>query len=100
LFAALFTYNFQIGKIYKGKVVGVKDFGAFVEILPGQDGLCHISQLADRHIDDVSDICKVGDSMPVKVIGIDEQGRIKLSRKAAIREMQGKENNKGQRRQR
>ena len=94
------TEEVEIGKIYKGKVVGVKDFGAFVEILPGQDGLCHISQLADRHIDDVSDICKVGDSMPVKVIGIDEQGRIKLSRKAAIREMQGKENNKGQRRQR
>ncbi|MCD6378340.1 MAG: polyribonucleotide nucleotidyltransferase [Planctomycetes bacterium] len=94
------TEEVEIGKIYKGKVVGVKDFGAFVEILPGQDGLCHISQLADRHIDNVSDICKVGDSMPVKVIGIDEQGRIKLSRKAAMREMQGRENNKGQKGQR
>lgn len=74
------------GVIYEGTVTGIKEFGAFVEILPGQDGLCHISELADRRIAKVEDICKVGDKMWVKCIGIDDRGRIKLSRKEAMRE--------------
>jgi polyribonucleotide nucleotidyltransferase len=68
-------------------VTSVKDFGAFVEILPGKDGLCHISELADEYVSSVSDICRVGDAMMVKVIAVDEQDRVKLSRKAAMREM-------------
>jgi polyribonucleotide nucleotidyltransferase len=62
------------------------DFGAFVEILPGTDGLVHISQLEDSHVKNVKDILAEGDEVRVKVIGIDQQGRIKLSRKAAMNE--------------
>ena len=74
------------GMLYEGTVTGIKEFGAFVEILPGQDGLCHISELADKRIGKVEDVCKVGDKMWVKVIAIDDRGRIKLSRKAAMAE--------------
>ncbi len=74
------------GMIYEGTVTGIKEFGAFVEILPGQDGLCHISELADKRIAKTEDVCKVGDKMWVKVIAIDDRGRIKLSRKAAMAE--------------
>lgn len=80
------TAEAQPGKIYEGKVVSVKDFGAFVEILPGQDGLCHISELDDSYVAQVNDVCKIGDMMRVKVVAIDEQGRVKLSRKAVMRE--------------
>ena len=79
------------GKIYDGVVSGVKDFGAFVEILPGKDGLVHISEMANRRIDSVEDICKVGDQMWVKCIGIDDRGRVKLSRRAALEEMDDNE---------
>lgn len=75
------------GKIYEGTVTGIKEFGAFVEILPGKDGLCHISELADRRIGKVEDVCKVGDKMWVKCIGIDDRGRIKLSRRQAMQEL-------------
>ena len=68
-------------------MTSVKDFGAFVEILPGKDGLCHISELADGYVNSVADVCRVGDEMSVKVIAIDEQDRVKLSRKQAMREM-------------
>ena len=74
------------GMIYEGTVTGIKEFGAFVEILPGQDGLCHISELADRRINKVEDICKVGDKIWVKCIAVDDRGRIKLSRREAMRE--------------
>jgi polyribonucleotide nucleotidyltransferase len=74
------------GKIYDGVVTAIKDFGAFVEILPGKDGLVHISELADFRVRRVEDICKVGDPMPVKCIGIDDRGRIKLSRRQAMQE--------------
>ena len=77
----------QVGKIYDGRVTSVKDFGAFVEILPGRDGLCHISELSDGYVNSVGDVCKVGDEMKVKVIAVDEQDRVKLSRKAAMKEM-------------
>jgi polyribonucleotide nucleotidyltransferase len=84
------TASVEIGKIYDGRVTSVKDFGAFVEILPGKDGLCHISELADEYVNSVSDVCKVGDPMQVKVISIDDQDRVKLSRRAAIRELNPK----------
>lgn len=78
----------EIGKIYRGEVKTVKDFGAFVEILPGQDGLLHISEMADYRVDKVEDICKVGDYVTVKVVDIDDRGRIRLSRKDALKEME------------
>ena len=78
------------GKIYNGTVTGVKEFGAFVEILPGRDGLVHISEMADRRIERVEDVCKVGDQMWVKCIGVDDRGRVKLSRRQAMREMDQK----------
>lgn len=85
------TASVQVGKIYQGRVTSVKDFGAFVEILPGKDGLCHISELSDEYVQSVSDICKVGDTMAVKVIAIDEQDRVKLSRRIALQESNGGE---------
>ena len=63
----------------------LKDFGAIVELFPGADGLCHISQLDESYVRDVSEICKVGDSIKVKVISV-EDGRVRLSRKAALQE--------------
>ena len=78
------TASVQVGRIYHGTVTSVKDFGAFVEILPGKDGLCHISELANEYVNSVGDVCRVGDEMPVKVIAVDEQDRVKLSRKAAL----------------
>jgi polyribonucleotide nucleotidyltransferase len=82
----------QIGKIYKdSKVVSAKDFGIFVEFVPGVEGLCHISELSEGYVKHVDEICKVGDVIPVKLISIDEQGRYKLSRKAALAEMGIKE---------
>ena len=80
----------EVGKIYEGRVTGVKEFGAFVEILPGQDGLCHVSELADRYVESVEDEVKIGDVVRVKVLAVDNQGRIKLSRKAVMREESGK----------
>ncbi len=80
------TASVQIGRIYRGRVTSVKDFGAFVEIIPGKDGLCHISELADTYVNSVAEVCNVGDEMMVKVIAIDEQDRVKLSRKQALRE--------------
>jgi len=77
----------EIGKIYNGTVTGIKEFGAFVEILPGKDGLVHISEMADQRIRSVTDICKVGDQMWVKCVDVDETGRVRLSRKAALAEM-------------
>lgn len=73
----------KVGEIYKGKVKRIMDFGAFVEVLPGQEGLVHISKLANRRVEKVTDIVKVGDVIPVKVVEIDEQGRINLSLKDA-----------------
>src|SRR5208283_3161548 len=80
------TEEVRVGKIYEGKVTSVKDFGAFIEILPGRDGLCHISELDDKYVGRVDEVCKVGDKLQVKVIAIDDQDRVKLSRKAILRE--------------
>ncbi|MEX1015369.1 MAG: S1 RNA-binding domain-containing protein, partial [Phycisphaeraceae bacterium] len=74
----------KLGQIYSGTVTSIKDFGAFIEVIPGQDGLCHISELEDGFVQKVDDIVKIGDKVRVKVINIDEQGRVKLSRRAAI----------------
>ena len=76
-----------LGKIYEGKVTSVKDFGAFLEIIPGIEGLCHISELADGYVGRVTDVLKLGDITPVKVVLIDDSGRVKLSRKAALIEL-------------
>ncbi|MEM6312820.1 MAG: polyribonucleotide nucleotidyltransferase, partial [Planctomycetota bacterium] len=77
----------QVGRIYSGEVVSVKDFGCFVEIAPETDGLVHVSELSNHYVDRVGDIVKPGDKMDVKVILIDDQGRIKLSRKQAMAEL-------------
>jgi hypothetical protein len=88
------TASIQIGRIYEGRVTSVKDFGAFVELVPGKDGLCHVSELSDEYVASVGDVCRVGDIMRVKVIAVDDQDRVKLSRKAAMRE-QAEAGNKG-----
>jgi polyribonucleotide nucleotidyltransferase len=80
------TAEAEIGKIYRGKVVTIKDFGAFVEFLPGKDGLVHISELANFRVKQTEDIVKLGDEIWVKCLGVDEKGRVKLSRKAAMAE--------------
>jgi len=80
------TEGVKVGKIYTGRVASIKDFGAFIELTPGQDGLCHISELSDEYVKSVSDVCRVGDEMRVKVILIDDQGRVKLSRKVVLQE--------------
>ena len=79
----------KLGKVCTGRVTAIKDFGAFVEVSPGQDGLCHISELSDGYVQKVTDVCKVGDMLKVKVILIDDTGRIKLSRKAVLLEERG-----------
>jgi polyribonucleotide nucleotidyltransferase len=85
----------KIGRIYlQSKVVSVKDFGVFVEIIPGVEGLCHISELSDGYVKNVDDVCKMGDLIPVKLLSIDEQGRFKLSRRAALAEMSKAEKEK------
>jgi polyribonucleotide nucleotidyltransferase len=76
----------QVGKVYDGRVTSIKDFGAFIEILPGRDGLCHISELDDKYVGKVEDVVQVGDHIQVKVIAIDEHDRVKLSRKVLLRE--------------
>ncbi len=80
----------EVGKIYNGRVRRIADFGAFVEVLPGVDGLVHISQLDFNRIRQVKDVLKVGDQIPVKVIEIDKDGKIHLSRKEALKELQRK----------
>jgi polyribonucleotide nucleotidyltransferase len=80
------TEEIEVGRIYGGKVISIKDFGAFIEIQEGRDGLCHISELDDAYVKSVTDVVQIGDEVRVKVIAIDDQGRVKLSRKQAVRE--------------
>ena len=80
------TREIEIGQTYQGRVVSTKEFGAFVEVFPGRDGLVHISELADFRVKRTEDVAKVGDVIWVKCIGIDDKGRVKLSRKAALKE--------------
>lgn len=85
----LCTAEIEVGKTYHGKVQSIKEFGAFVECLPGKDGLVHVSELAESPVGLVEDVCKVGDELVVKCIGVDEKGRVRLSRRAVIYEEQG-----------
>ena len=85
------TREIEIGQTYQGRVVTTKEFGAFVEVFPGKDGLVHISELADFRVNRTEDVVKVGDVIWVKCIGIDDKGRVKLSRKAALKERAEKE---------
>ncbi len=78
--------DIEVGKIYRGRVVTLKDFGAFVEVLPGKDGLVHISEWSDARVNRMDDVAKVGDEVWVKCIGQDDKGRSKLSRKVAMKE--------------
>ncbi len=80
------TADVEVGKVYEGKVARLMDFGAFVTILPGKDGLVHISQITDEHVDKVSDKLKEGDVVKVKVLEIDRQGRVRLSMKEVGKE--------------
>src|SRR6058998_103981 len=80
------TREIEIGQTYQGRVVSTKEFGAFVEVFPGKEGLVHISELADFRVKRTEDVAKVGDIIWVKCIGIDDKGRVKLSRKAALKE--------------
>jgi polyribonucleotide nucleotidyltransferase len=83
----------EVGAIYKGKVVRLMNFGAFVEIAPGKDGLVHISQLDNHRVEKVEDVVAIGDEVVVKVVEIDKQGRINLSRKEALADIAAKKNN-------
>jgi polyribonucleotide nucleotidyltransferase len=80
------TQEPEVGRIYRGTVRKIMDFGAFVEILPGTDGLVHISELADQRVARVEDVLSEGDEVMVKCIGVDRQGKIRLSRKEALAE--------------
>ena len=85
------TKEIEIGQTYQGRVVSTKEFGCFVEVLPGKEGLVHISELADFRVKRTEDVVKPGDMIWVKCIGIDDKGRVKLSRKAALKERAEKE---------
>ena len=81
----------EVGKIYSGKITKLMNFGAFCEVLPGKEGLIHVSELADKFVKNVEDVVKVGDEVQVKVIEIDQQGRVNLSRKQALKGDSGEE---------
>jgi polyribonucleotide nucleotidyltransferase len=81
------TATVQVGRIYDGRVTSIKDFGAFVEILPGRDGLCHISEFSNDYVSSVADFCGLGDELKVKVIAVDEHDRVKLSHRQAVEEL-------------
>jgi len=78
------TAEVEIGTVYKGRVTSIKEFGAFIEILPGQEGLCHVSELSDTFVRSVTDVARIGDELEVKVIEIDDFGKIRLSRRALL----------------
>jgi polyribonucleotide nucleotidyltransferase len=78
------TEDPEVGAIYNGRVVRITNFGAFVEILPGKDGLIHISELDRKRVAKVEDVVREGDMVMVKVIGVDEEGKVRLSRKQAL----------------
>jgi polyribonucleotide nucleotidyltransferase len=86
----------EVGKTYQGRVTGIKDFGCFVEILPGLEGLVHISELANFRVNAVEDVCKMGDMMWVKCLHVDDNGKIRLSRRAALEEKDGPQEGGGE----
>ena len=84
----MITEDPEVGAIYKDRpVVSVLDFGAFVQIMPGKDGLVHVSEISEERVEKTSDVLKEGDKVTVKLIAIDERGRLQLSMKAAAREL-------------
>ena len=85
------TKEVQAGEVYLGKVTKIAAFGAFVEVLPGKEGLVHISKLAKERVEKVEDVVSVGDEILVKVTEIDNQGRINLSRKDVLEQQENKE---------
>ncbi len=85
------TRKIEVGETYAGVVTGVKDFGAFVECLPGKEGLVHISELAEERVGKTEDICRIGDDMTVKCIGVDDRGKVRLSRKAALQDAENQD---------
>jgi polyribonucleotide nucleotidyltransferase len=89
------TMDPEVGRIYSSEVKNVTSFGAFVEFLPGREGLVHISELEEGHVKDIDSVVKVGDKFPVKLVAIDKQGRVRLSKVAAQRELnqQGQQQN-------
>jgi polyribonucleotide nucleotidyltransferase len=89
------TGEIDVGKLYRGRVVTIKEFGCFVEVFPGKDGLVHVSELANFRVKKVEDIVKLGDEIWVKCLGIDEKGRVRLSRKAAMEERDKELNQEG-----
>jgi polyribonucleotide nucleotidyltransferase len=87
-FIRTLTAEPEVGKIYENcRVVSVLDFGAFVEILPGKEGLVHVSEMKDERVEKPSDVVKEGDRVAVKLVGVDDRGRLQLSMKAAAREV-------------
>ena len=86
---SLVVSEIEVGKTYRGMVKSTKEFGAFVECIIGKEGLVHISELAEGRVNQTEDVCKVGDILDVKCIGVDEKGRVRLSRKAVLCEQQG-----------
>jgi polyribonucleotide nucleotidyltransferase len=87
------TQEAEVGKVYEGTVTSVRDFGAFVEIFRGKEGLLHVSELSNDYVESVSSVVKVGDTIAVKVISIDDQDRIRLSHKATLPETQSSGSN-------
>src|SRR3712207_1787557 len=83
------TEEAEVGRIYDGVVKSTTAFGAFVEILPGTEGLVHISELQEGRVDKTEDVVKKGDQIPVKLLHVDEKGRLRLSRKAALKDLAG-----------
>ena len=81
----------EVGMVYTGRVVSCTAFGAFMEVLPGKDGLVHISELAEGRVEKVKDIVKKGDMLTAKCLGVDEKGRVKMSRRAWLREQKAEE---------
>jgi polyribonucleotide nucleotidyltransferase len=79
----------EVGKTYKGKIKSIKEFGVFVECLPGKEGLVHVSELAEYRVENVEGVCKLGDEVIVKCVGVDDKGRVRLSRRAALCEAKG-----------
>ncbi|MDR2779000.1 MAG: polyribonucleotide nucleotidyltransferase [Puniceicoccales bacterium] len=86
---SLVCSEIEEGQVYRGKVMSIKEFGVFVECLPGKEGLVHVSEMADFRVENPADICKIGDEIIVKCVGVDDKGRVRLSRRAVICEAKG-----------
>jgi polyribonucleotide nucleotidyltransferase len=81
----------EVGKVYTGKIVSITAFGAFMEVLPGKDGLIHVSELQEARTEKVEDVVKKGDLVTAKCLGVDEKGRVKMSRRAWLRDQKAEQ---------